>query len=519
MSQITNSRKGRIIRRAVAVILIFVVAPASYLAYSLTRDRRPVVRTAAITTGDITSSITITAMLRPGSTQKALVGRQKAQEVLVRPGDQVKAGDLLITFDISEFETNLETARSAREQAEAAVEKLSAARTEQAEAAQKAITDLQRQLERLSSGLSGTTRTLSEMLTQNPLVLTVDEGLSQEVAALLAEINPQSADAAQQIDSIVNLLTTGIQIETSQEYKKQLNAMTNDINRMNGAFESLASNEQLLALALSGGSADSISSLGSSLQSALSAAIQAEIQAELALENAVEAVYADIDGVVVAVNAVSGEYTGTQGVSGGSLGSLFGGQVPTATGEPVVVIYDNTKPKAYFQANRFDASRLRVGMPVTFRQDEDVFFGRITYKSPVATNVGFETSTSGDFWSGSVSGVGGLTTEPLLDIEMSLTGDNIDHLVLGFNIEAEIETASAQDVLLLPAEALRKELGVYFVFVLTGDGRLERREITPGIQSDLYAEVLTGLTVGERVVLSPTNNLVDGIEVREAKHD
>ena len=36
MSQITNSRKGRIIRRAVAVIL-FVVAPASYLAYSLTR--------------------------------------------------------------------------------------------------------------------------------------------------------------------------------------------------------------------------------------------------------------------------------------------------------------------------------------------------------------------------------------------------------------------------------------------------------------------------------------------------
>ncbi|NLK89075.1 MAG: hypothetical protein GX276_02890 [Clostridiaceae bacterium] len=519
MSKVTNSRKGRAIRRAVAIALIFIVAPASYLAYSLTRDRRPVVRTAAKTTGDITSSMTITAMLRPGSTQKTLVGRQKVQEVLVRPGDQVKTGDLLITFDISEFETNLETARSAREQAEAAVEKLSTARMEQAEAAQKAIADVQRQLERLSSGLSGATGALNEMLAQNPLSLTVEEGLSQEIAALLAELDPQSEDAARQIDSIVARLATGIRIETSPEYKEQLNAVTGGINRMNSAFESLAGNDQLLALALSGSSADSIGSLGSSLQSALSTAIQAEVQAELALENAVEAVYADINGVVVAVNAVTGEYTGTQSASGGSLSSLFGSQIPAAAGEPVVVIYDNTKPKACFQANRFDAGRLHIGMPVTFRQDEDVFFGRITYKSPVAANVSFETSTSGDFFGSSVSGVSGLTTEPLLDIEMSLTGDNIDRLVLGFNIEAEIETAAAQNVLLVPAEALRKELGIYFVFVLAEGGHLERREIVPGIQSDLYAEVLTGLTAGERVVLSPTNNLVDGIEVREAKHD
>ena len=103
-------------------------------------------------------------MLRPGGTQKHWwVGKLRSSG---RPGDQVKAGDLLITL-ISANSRQILKPLVPLEQAEAAVEKLSAARTEQAEAAQKAITDLQRQLERLSSA-GGTARTLGEMLTQNP---------------------------------------------------------------------------------------------------------------------------------------------------------------------------------------------------------------------------------------------------------------------------------------------------------------------------------------------------------------
>jgi HlyD family secretion protein len=67
----------------------------------------------------------------------------------------------------------------------------------------------------------------------------------------------------------------------------------------------------------------------------------------------------------------------------------------------------------------------------------------------------------------------------------------------------------------VPAEALKKELGEIFVFVLMPDGKLQKRIIVPGIQSALYAQVLSGLSAGEKVVLSPTNDLADGLEVRE----
>jgi multidrug efflux pump subunit AcrA (membrane-fusion protein) len=98
---------------------------------------------------------------------------------------------------------------------------------------------------------------------------------------------------------------------------------------------------------------------------------------------------------------------------------------------------------------------------------------------------------------------------------MSVRGDDLSHLVLGFNIDAEVQTAFAQDVLLLPAEAMKRELGVYYVFVLESDGRLRRQPITPGIQSDTQVEVKEGLAEGEKVVLAPANELADGMLVEE----
>jgi multidrug efflux pump subunit AcrA (membrane-fusion protein) len=113
MSQITDHRRGRLIRRGIAIVLVLVVAPAAYLTYTLTRDRRPAVRTAELSTGDISSTMTMTAMIRPGAIQETSIGRQLVKEVLVQPGDQVKAGDPLVTFDLTEFHDNLKKAQDA----------------------------------------------------------------------------------------------------------------------------------------------------------------------------------------------------------------------------------------------------------------------------------------------------------------------------------------------------------------------------------------------------------------------
>lgn len=520
MSQINDNRRARAIRRAIALILILVVAPAAYLTYSLTRDRRPTISTAVIETGDISSTMTITTMIRPGAIQQTTVGRQLVETVPVKAGDQVKAGDVLITFDLSEFEENLVNATAARKDAEDAAAKVTELVTSQGGDLQATMTDLQKQISRLTAGLGGATDALGGLVDSATSIVTIDEAAAAQIAEAIAAIDTNSPDAPAQLQAVLNELIAGIQIDTSSDYQRQLDALTGNINKMSGAVNSLSGllgNADLLAL-LSGGSgtASQLSSLASAAQTAVAAATQAELQAQTALDNAVETITAEIDGLVAVIDAVPGEYTGAAATSAGSLSSLLGGSTGSSqvTGDPIVVIYDNTKPKAFFQANRYDAARLAVGMPVTYSQDGRTWGGQITFKGSFASNVSFDDSSSSGLL-GSVSAVSGLSEEPVLDIEMSILGNDLTDLTLGFNIEAEIQTASAAGVLLVPAEAMKKELGEYYVYVLMPDGRLEKRSIIPGIQSDLFAEVKSGLTAGEKVVLNPTNDLSDGIAVRE----
>jgi hypothetical protein len=284
-------------------------------------------------------------------------------------------------------------------------------------------------------------------------------------------------------------------------------------------------------------------------------ALAAEQSAKQSLEQAVKEIKADFDGVVVDIQAVAGEYTGdisqnglpadlsgtdlTAGLSddltanlpegwedslaGLDLDSALG--AATTTTSRVLVLYDNARPLATFQANRFDSARLSTGMPVVYHQDGVDYHGEITYKSKIASSIDVDAAQSSSSLFDSMASAGGLAAEPMLDFEMSLLGDHLTDLTLGFNIEAEILTASADDVLLLPAEALKKELGEYYVYVVEqdmlpgGDAHLVRKVVVPGIQSDTHAEVLSGLEAGMRIVLNPTNDLTDGMVVKVARDD
>jgi len=265
----------------------------------------------------------------------------------------------------------------------------------------------------------------------------------------------------------------------------------------------------------------------SQAQTAVATAAQAETLAREALEQAKLDIRAEFDGLIVSVNVKPGDTVGSAATSalgsslGGSLGSMFGTSLGSSsaltgslgTAEPVLVLYDNISPKAVFRANRPDSTRLKTGMSVTYEQDGKTFFGEITYKAKIASTSGSSLGSS----SGSSSMFGGqdITSigEPMLDIEMSIRGHDQDELILGFTIDAQIETDSAINVPCIPAEALKRELGEYFVFVVKADSTLEKRFITPGIQSDMDAQILEGLADGERVVLNPSNNLAEGIEV------
>jgi hypothetical protein len=98
-----------------------------------------------------------------------------------------------------------------------------------------------------------------------------------------------------------------------------------------------------------------------------------------------------------------------------------------------------------------------------------------------------------------------------VDIEVVFTepGDTAE-LLPGYSADAEVIVATRDDVLRLPTEAVldRKRVYVY----LSGQGRIEQREITPGIANWDFTEAVSGVAAGG-VVISTDRPGEDGAAV------
>lgn len=91
--------------------------------------------------------------------------------------------------------------------------------------------------------------------------------------------------------------------------------------------------------------------------------------------------------------------------------------------------------------------------------------------------------------------------------------DPADGLGDGFRVETRIVTWESPDILKVPGSAAFRERDRWSVFVLD-NGRARRHGIEIGHRNQTEAEVLSGITVGEDVILHPSNQLREGVRVR-----
>jgi RND family efflux transporter MFP subunit len=79
---------------------------------------------------------------------------------------------------------------------------------------------------------------------------------------------------------------------------------------------------------------------------------------------------------------------------------------------------------------------------------------------------------------------------------------------------AEPAAAPNTAVILAPRTVVRTEGGSTIVFVINGDGRVERRAVKLGAEQGEKIEVVSGLSAGDRVVVVPPAELRDGMRVK-----
>ena len=82
----------------------------------------------------------------------------------------------------------------------------------------------------------------------------------------------------------------------------------------------------------------------------------------------------------------------------------------------------------------------------------------------------------------------------------------------GYQVDLRIVLWEGVDVVKLPLTALFRDGDQWAVFVESG-GRAQRRHVEIGRRNGLEAEITGGLEVGERVIMHPSDKVIDGIRV------
>ncbi len=110
--------------------------------------------------------------------------------------------------------------------------------------------------------------------------------------------------------------------------------------------------------------------------------------------------------------------------------------------------------------------------------------------------------------------------EQRVEATISFAESNVDkgNLGHGFRVEVRIVVWEDEAALIVPSSALFRQHQTWAVFA-EQDGRAVLRQVTIGRNNGVDAQVLDGVQAGDRVVLFPSANLVDGARIAQRQVD
>jgi HlyD family secretion protein len=194
---------------------------------------------------------------------------------------------------------------------------------------------------------------------------------------------------------------------------------------------------------------------------------------------------APFDGIVAKVTGEVGEFT-TPSPPG----------IPTP---PAVDLIDDSCLYVTAPMDEIDAPRIVPGMPARIAIDAlpgRTFAGTVRRIAPYVTEVEKQART--------------------VDVEVTFNHpDEVPkNLLAGYSADVEIVLEARDKALRLPTQAI---LEGNKVLVLSEDGRLAEKTVTPGLANWAYTEIAKGLAKGERAVSSFESEAIQAGALARAK--
>ncbi len=411
------------------------------------------------------------------------------KNILVEEGDNVKAGDLLVEYDVEDRKEELE----------------------------KQIRDTEREIENSQLSLkSMTTPTSDTEITKlkNTVVSkqkalqeaqtsydSYASGLSIQQTAV-DNAQQDAKDAEKEVSDLKQLLDVGG--VTQSEYDAAVTAAkkANDqLTEIQKAYDDLVTEQDNVKLAITTAQND-VTDAQNALKDAQTVLGDSEsktkyeqeqlklkgLQDNLAdykkdLSELVYSTSAAVDGKVTEVCVDEGTYTEENTV--------------------ILKLADFNKLIVSANIEEYDAPLLELGQKVVMTSDGlegKEYTGSITNINASAlaaeTNMGSETA---------------------VPVEISV--DNPDGVLKpGYNLDLEITVLDKPDILTVSSGAVKTDAkaGIKYVFVSDGS-KVNQREVTTGEENDTVVEITSGLEEGEEVLSSADDSIKDGMTLDEIK--
>lgn len=149
-----------------------------------------------------------------------------------------------------------------------------------------------------------------------------------------------------------------------------------------------------------------------------------------------------------------------------------------------------------------DPARLQVALQVPREQAERISAGQT---AAVQTSLGAEAAVVAQ----QPAAPGGAGTS----VEVRLTFLAPSALAIDTAVQAEIVLEQRQNVLVIPASAIQRTGGAPFVWLATDNAHATKREIRAGLTTNGLTEIVSGLAVGDQVIVTGLAQLNEGTAI------
>ena len=454
-------------RRAAAVVGLIVGVVILAAVVRPFQPARKAFEVATVTRGSLQVTVELAGSIAARDTRTLAFGSAgTVARVLVQEGDAVAAGALLAALDGAVQQAQLDAAEAAVASAETRLTVDRAGLTaDQLASARDPVTQAER-------ALTSARTSRADVVASNDQAVAVAQDTLDAASAKLAADQAGGADPA--TIAADQLAVTQARGALDAAKLRRTSAIHQADASVSSAAAALSAAKHAYAVRIAPANEALLAADEATLASARASATAA--RAALGLTE----LRAPIAGIV-----------GSVGVAVGDRAGAGPSALATSTSAGTITVLDLTELRVNAAASEIDVVSLTLDQPTQVTLDalsDTVLEGRVC-----------EIAGAGRSDAGVVA----------FPVTICLASPD-PRLRVGMSANASIVLASAEDTLVIPAQAIRTIAGRSVVEVVTIDGSTREAEVTLGISSGTRTQVLGGLNEGDRVALRPASRSGSG---------